>query len=193
MMSPAMLSRRLKMLQDCGIVVRIRSEDRRSYEYRVTDAGMQLKPLLLLAGEWGQRWARSTLQASELHPSVLMWDLQRFLKVEHLPRRRTVIYIEFRNLRKNLKRLKSWWLVVEHGKTSVKRQAPTHSPDVAIYSDLCILTRVFMGELTLKQAESSDQIKLEGNSRLIKSMPRWMAVMPFAGVKPGIPTQPCLE
>jgi DNA-binding HxlR family transcriptional regulator len=50
---PATLSKRLKSLQDTGVIERVGSSDRGSWEYRLTESGMALKPFLDFAGEWG--------------------------------------------------------------------------------------------------------------------------------------------
>jgi DNA-binding HxlR family transcriptional regulator len=177
---PATLSKRLKALQDAGVIVRAASAGRGSWEYRLTDAGTALKPFVDLAGEWGQRWVRSQLLREELHPSTLMWDIHRFIKVDHLPTKQTVIYFEFADLR----RMKRWWLVIEKGEVDVCLDDPGRDVDLSIYTDVRTLTEVFMGDLPLKLAKSNDRISLVGDFELIKSMHRWFGLMPFARIKP---------
>src|SRR4051812_21149368 len=57
LMSPSMLSQRLKTLVERGVIVREHGSDGRSHEYRLTAAGEELKPLILQLGTWGQRWS----------------------------------------------------------------------------------------------------------------------------------------
>src|SRR3954469_18996244 len=56
-MSPALLSKRLKDLEAAGIVERseVRGEPD-VYEYRLTKAGRDLRPVIEAVGAWGQRW-----------------------------------------------------------------------------------------------------------------------------------------
>src|SRR5436305_12272638 len=55
-MSPALLSQRLKDLEAAGIVVRTPSaSDRGSFEYQLTTAGRELKPIVEAFGIWRQR------------------------------------------------------------------------------------------------------------------------------------------
>jgi DNA-binding HxlR family transcriptional regulator len=176
---PATLSKRLKSLQDAEVIERVRSSDRGSWEYRLTESGIALKPFLDFAGEWGQRWVRSHLLRHELHPSTLMWDIHRFIKIEHLPKRRVVIYFEFRELR----RMKRWWLVIDRGLVDVCLEDPGHEIDLTISSDLRTLTEIFIGYLPLSRAKSSDRIMLIGDSELIRTMGSWFGLMPFSGVK----------
>lgn len=120
LMTPAILSKRLKTLQEVGIVRRVRSAETRGWEYQLTEAGTELKPLLDAAGTWGQRWARSKLVLGELHPSTLMWDIHRFMKPEHLPAHRTVLHVEFTDL----STMTLWWLVAHAGESMCAWKIP---------------------------------------------------------------------
>jgi hypothetical protein len=184
-MTPAILSKRLKTLQDVGVIRRIRSAKGGGWTYQLTDAGTALKPLLDVAGEWGQRWARSKLVASELHPGTLMWDIHRFMKAEHLPAGRTVVHVEFTDLGK----MRLWWLVHQADDIDVCLSDPGHEIDMTIQCTLLTLTQVFMGELSIERARASGKLKLLGSPQLIRTMPRWFGLMPFSGVKPGLAHQ----
>lgn len=51
------LSNRLKKLTDSGILVREKSKtDGRSFEYRLTDKGLDLYPVIIALFQWGERW-----------------------------------------------------------------------------------------------------------------------------------------
>lgn len=182
LMTPAMLSKRLKTLQKAGIVGRAPAASRLGWEYRLTQAGMELKPFVDFAGEWGQRWARSKLRPGELHPSTLMWDIHRFINTSHLPARRVAVYVEFTDLN----RMKRWWLVADGGVVDVCLDDPGHDVDMTIHCTLRALTQVFMGYVPLEKARVSGNLKIAGDAQLIRSMPRWFGLMPFSHVKPGV-------
>ncbi len=56
-MSPHLLSTRLKRLETDGIVTRrLYSKRPRRYEYRLTEPGLDLYPLLLALKAWGETW-----------------------------------------------------------------------------------------------------------------------------------------
>ena len=177
---PSVLAQRLKTLQQAKIVVRQSSANGRSWEYRLTEAGKELRPLIEATGHWGQRWLGNLLTRDELNPSVLMWDIRRKLKREELPVDRTVIYVEFTDV----KRMQSWWLVVEEGNADLCLEDPGHEIDVAIYADLLSLTRVFLGNLSISRALSEGKIKVSGRRHLTRSVARWFGVSMFAGDSP---------
>src|SRR4051794_17340112 len=64
--TPAMLSKRLRGLEEAGVIERVVRDDTRRLEYRLTEAGHELKSFVDVAGTWGQRWARSRLPHGEL-------------------------------------------------------------------------------------------------------------------------------
>ena len=75
LITAAMLSKRLRALEEAGVIQHEASGHSGRSEYRLTEAGRELRPLVDAAGTWGQRWARSRLPHGELHPSTLMWDI----------------------------------------------------------------------------------------------------------------------
>src|SRR4051794_40945337 len=55
-MSPALLSQRLKDLEAAGVVTRqVKASDPNLIEYRLTEAGLELRPIIEGFGVWGQR------------------------------------------------------------------------------------------------------------------------------------------
>jgi DNA-binding HxlR family transcriptional regulator len=77
-MSPALLSKRLKDLEAGGIVTRTAIDrEREVFEYRLTDAGKELRPIIEAVGVWGQRWVTTEATLKNLDADLLMWDIRR--------------------------------------------------------------------------------------------------------------------
>src|ERR1700739_2795748 len=56
-MSPALLSQRLKELEQAGIISHSASETEPGvFEYHLTKSGRELEPVVMAFGNWGQRW-----------------------------------------------------------------------------------------------------------------------------------------
>ena len=178
LITPAMLAKRLRTLEEVGVIRREIVGDAGRSAYQLTEAGRELKPFVDVAGTWGQRWARSKLPRGELHPSTLMWDIHRFLKTEHFPARRTVLHVEFTDL----KVMRLWWLVVQPGEVDVCLDDPGHEVDLWIACTLLTLTQVFMGDLPIASARAAGKLRLDGNGQLARDMPRWFGLMPFSHV-----------
>ena len=75
LMSPALLSKRLKTLERVGVV------EHRDGEYLLTPAGEELRTVIESMGVWGQRWARGDVIAKKYDASLLMWDIHRNVDV----------------------------------------------------------------------------------------------------------------
>ena len=183
LMAPSMLSQRLKSLADGGIIVRERSTDGHSYEYRLTAAGEELKPLILQLGTWGQRWSRSRMESHDLDASLLMWDMRRNLKVGKLPQREAVIYFEFPDATKGMRQ---WWLVVEDAEVDLCLEDRGLEVDVSLSASLRTMTRVWMGDLSLAQARVQGLLKVSGPAKLVRCLGDWLGASTFAHVAPAV-------
>ena len=175
-MSPALLSKRLKQLQQAGVVT-VSRKSVGSVEYRLSEAGEELRPLIMGLGQWAQRWMESRLTLKNLDPSLLMWDMRRSLNVKLLPERRCTIQFLYVELPASQK---SWWLVVEGGAVDLCNFDPGHELDLLVKSSLRTMTAIWMGLTTLKKEADSGQLKVEGDQVLARSMPHWLGLSAFA-------------
>jgi DNA-binding HxlR family transcriptional regulator len=181
LMAPSMLSQRLKTLVEGGVLVRERSPDCHSYEYRLTPAGEELRPLIMQLGTWGQRWSRSSMEAQDLDVGLLMWDIRRNLHVDKLPQHHAVIYFEFPDAPKGMRR---WWLVIDEGEVDLCREDPGAEIDVSLSTSLRTMTRIWMGDLSLAQARTQGLLKVLGPARLVRCLGEWLGASTFAHVLP---------
>lgn len=180
LMSPALLSKRLKTLEEAGIV------ERRPVggiaEYRLTRAGEELRPLVEMLGVWGQRWVRSRLGPEDLDVSLLMWDMQRSVKPQAFPAGRTVVRFAFADAPK-AKRL--WWLLSDGDAVDLCPVDPGFDVDLYVATDVRTMTMVWMGERTLDDALGADAIELIGPTALRRRLRSWLGLSAFAGVADG--------
>ena len=56
LMSPTLLSKRLKSLEAAGVIERRSDPSGRNVEYHLTPAGEEAQPMVEMLGIWGQRW-----------------------------------------------------------------------------------------------------------------------------------------
>lgn len=181
LISPTLLSNRLKTLEHRGIIRRDCSG--KGVIYCVTDAGEELRSVITEMGVWGQRWARSNLAWGDLDPTLLMWDIHRRLDTEQLPAGRTVMRFEFNDCPPATR---FWWLVVDGGEVDVCLKDPGYDLDLLIHSSLNIMTGVWMGDRSLHETLKSQAIRLAGDIALKESLPDWFLLNVFSDVKPAI-------
>ena len=90
-MSPSLLSKRLKELEDAGIIMAVPTGHPGVMDYRPTEAGESLRSVIMSLGFWGQHWIEPSLSLKHLDPALLMWDMRRNLRPDLLPARRCTI------------------------------------------------------------------------------------------------------
>jgi DNA-binding HxlR family transcriptional regulator len=181
-MSPALLSKRLKDLEEAGIVVKVAVPDEPGVlEYRLTKAGHDLKAVVDAVGSWGQAWVEAQLSLKNLDPSLLMWDMRRNLDPTPIPKRRCVIqflYPELPAARRH------WWLLVEPTKTvDLCSVDPGFDVDLYVTTDLRTMTEIWLGFLTVKEAVAADRMTLTGDRQLARDMQDWLGLSRFAAGK----------
>jgi len=179
LISPSLLSARLKSLEHAKVIAR--TETGQGVRYTLTEAGRELKPIILQMGVWGHRWARSKLAPEDLDPSMLMWDIHRTMKAGYFPSGRTVLHFEFSDFDAKFRR---WWLVVQNGEVDVCMKDPGHAVDLKIVSDVRTLTGVWMGDVGLGQALRDRRIRLTGDERLRRDISTWLGANYFADIPP---------
>ena len=177
-MSPALLSKRLKELQQAGVIAALRRPNG-SVEYHLSEAGEELRPLIMGLGNWAQRWMESRLSLRNLDPSLLMWDMRRSLDISSLPKQRCTIQFLYPEL---LTSQKSWWLVVEAGAVDLCNFDPGHDLDLMVQSSLRSMTAIWMGLATVREEAEKGVLTLEGDPSLARSIQQWLGLSAFAGV-----------
>jgi DNA-binding HxlR family transcriptional regulator len=175
LISPTLLSKRLRQLEAGGVITRTRAGH--GSDYSLTEAGWELFPIIEAMGVWGQRWARSTYTADELDPAFLMWDMRRMLQPTGLADRRTVIEFRFRRAPAGKS---AYWLVVDEG-IDLCLVDPGHPVDLRVKAELRALTQVWMGDRTMRAAVDTGVIELEGPRALVRCFPSWLGVHPVLG------------
>jgi DNA-binding HxlR family transcriptional regulator len=180
-MSPALLSQRLKDLEAAGVIAR-EAAGEGAWDYRLTAAGRELKPLVEAFGVWGQRHIAAEVSLQNLDVSLLMWDMRRNLDPDPLPKRRTVIRFHYPQLPAARR---AWWLVVEpQSGTDLCAQDPGFEVDLYVSTDLRTMTAIWMGLDTVARAAREGRMILTGDSRLAARMQAWLGLSVFARRKP---------
>lgn len=181
LMSPSLLSSRLKTLEAAGVIVREKTD--RGVIYSLTDGGDELRPIIEALGVWGQRWARSDMSKEDLDPSLLMWDIHRTMNADYFGTERTVLYFEFSDYSAKFRR---WWLVVRGGDVDVCMKDPGYDVDLDVLTDIRTLTGVWMGDIGLGQALRDRRIRLSGQTQLKRDISSWLGRNYFADINPAI-------
>ena len=180
LMSPTLLSKRLKELEEVGVITSVPTAQAGVVEYRLTEAGEDLRPVVMSLGGWGQRWVGSSLSLKNLDPSLLMWDMRRPLDPTPLPRRRCTISFLYPDVRSARQ---TWWLVIDGSTVDLCSTNPGFEIDLYVRASLRSMTAVWMGLSTVKTEIDAGQIELIGDPEVASSMQKWLGLSPFAKEK----------
>lgn len=184
LMSPSLLSQRLKTLEDAGIVVRTRGATKGTWEYQLTQAGHELRPLVELLGVWGQRWIDHELSGEELDPTLLMWDLRRRIDRSRLPEERVVVRFEFASAPAARRR---WWLVSSADAIDLCLRDPGYPVDVTVTTDIRTMSNVWLGKESLTAAQRAGRLVLSGPRELTREFGSWLKLSLFSQVRHDAP------
>ena len=169
--SRSVLARRLRKLEELGLIVRDPSSRIGVAPYRLAPAGEQLVPTLLSLDSWAKRWVPEDPALVQRDPSVITFWLSNRVDTVHLPKRSVVIAFDIRGPRPQQQ-----WLVLEQGAPpSICLEDPGLSPDRYVYlealaSDLYPVSR---GLRSWSAALAEGSVNLYGEPKLIKALPSW--------------------
>lgn len=179
-MSPTILTKRLKLLEQRGVVVRKQLSGQKGYEYRLTPAGKELEPLIETLAVWGMRWARGQMTDDELDVELVMWDIHRRILTQHLPDGQTVLCMSFNDLDKH----KTWWLVINGDEVALCTEDTGKDVDLYVTTKLRTMVEIWEGDADLKMAIRDDRVTVIGDKSLILTMPDWFGLCFVSHVRP---------
>jgi DNA-binding HxlR family transcriptional regulator len=176
LMSPSLLSQRLKFLEEAGVVEK-RQGKSETAEYFLTQAGKDLGEVVVRLGLWGQKWARSRLTKDDYDPQLLMWDIRRRIDVSEFPQRRVVISFMFQDMPS---RRRSYWLIVDHGEVDLCVKYPGFDVDLAFITTSKVMADIWMGYSTIKREIRNKKLALNGTRSLKTSCGDWLNFSVFS-------------
>ncbi len=170
-MSPALLSKRLKELEDAGVAERTQKADGVP-TYHLTERGMDLQPIISSIGGWAQKWIDSDVAMDNLDVQLLMWNMRRNLNPNPMPKHKVVIQFIYPELPPTQR---NWWLIIEPGaEVDLCSLDPAHDVDLYVTADLKAMTKAWMGHSTFQQEIEAETIMLTGDRTLARSIDVWI-------------------
>jgi len=176
----SLLAKRLKRLDDEGIIVRSAGESPRKTSYRLTRQGMELGEVLIALGNWGQRWYNRQITEENVEPTLLLWDMHRRIHIDRLPSERVVAQFDLYGAAEA-----TIWLVLERPAPSVCDFDPGFPVDIFVTADALELTRVWMGLRSWKSVLMEESLIINGPSRHTRHFLDWFQLNYFAAIGPG--------
>lgn len=177
LMSSSLLSRRLRELERAGIVERTPRPAGRGHDYRLTEAGAALEPIVMALGAWSRTWLSRDIEPEDADPALLMWDMQRQVRCDRLPQDRVVTFFRYRDAPA---KKRAWWLVAEPSGTDLCLSDPGHEVDLEVDAETTAMAAVWLGDLELGAAMAARRVRVQGPDHLVRSLPDWLGFSAFA-------------
>lgn len=175
LVSPSLLSQRLKRLEREGLV---RREPLSSgHLYRLTEAGEELEAVVDQLGQWGERWVLGHVDPGQRDVTALMWAIRRRIDPSVLGKRRVTVRFEFTD-QPQAKRC--WWLVNDGVSVDLCPKDPGFEVDLYVTTDLQTMARIWVGERPLAAAIDAGTLELSGPRSLCRAFRAWLLLSPFA-------------
>lgn len=183
LMSPSLLSSRLKWLLDEGVVSR-EAEGGRFARYMLTEAGLEFVPLVEALGIWGQRWTRRELKEHEIDLGLLVWSLESATNPTAFGTRRCLIRLE---LTDQPKAKHFWWFLNAKGKCELCIDDPGGEVNLYLACTLPDAIYLVRGDLKLTTATESQRLEILGDGWAHQAFPEWLNLSPLTQIDPARP------
>ncbi len=178
MMSPTLLSQRLRALESEGVVER--RGNGRVQTYHLSEAGREFTPIIEAMGVWGQHWARRELTEDEVDLDLLLWGIELGARADAFGGR-AVVRLE---LIDQPKRKRLWWFLCDDGCCQLCVDDPGGDTDLYLAATLPDMIRIYRGDLSVAAAEARGEIEIIGRVRARRVLSQWLNLSPLAAVRP---------
>ena len=179
LMSPSLLSSRLKWLIEEGVVARHDMGEKRP-GYALTEAGREFVPLVEALGIWGQRWTRRHLKEQEVDLGLLVWSLESATNPNAFGARRCLVRLE---LTDQTEAKRYWWFLNRNGQCELCVEDP--GGDVNLYLACTLPDAIYIvrGDLTPAKAIETQSLEVLGDSWASQQLVSWLNLSPLTSIK----------
>jgi DNA-binding HxlR family transcriptional regulator len=180
LMSPTLLSRRLKQLEAEAVVERRRSPGGSSWTYHLTESGREFVPLVEGLGVWGQRWSRRQLAEGEIDLGLLIWGLERGVDPDAFEISRAVVRLQLTDqpAAKSL-----WWFINQDGRSELCLEDPGFEVDLYLACSLVTMIYIVRGDMSLPRAIDSGRLEVIGEAKARRALGAWLNLSPLAAIR----------
>jgi len=169
--SRSVLARRLRKLEELGLIARDPASQSRPAPFRLAPAGEQLMPTLMSLRLWAEHWVPEDPALALHDPDVILWWLIQRVDQQTLPDYQVVVALDIHGFR-----IKQVWLVLEPG---IAPSVCLHDPDLSldryvyVEGDAAGLLPISRGERNWTSAIADGSVQVFGEPGLVRALPGW--------------------
>jgi DNA-binding HxlR family transcriptional regulator len=170
--STALLSKRLKELEQKGLIVRLEDPETKQVDYVRTETAVALEPAMDALGRWAQCNIEAKTALENVDVSTMMWQMRNLIDVEELPDRQVVIRFHFSNpdLEYN-----TYWALARPGMpVEICSDIPDFDVDLYVETDHVTLNSIMLSRTTIAREVERGTLFLSGDAALARTMDKWL-------------------
>jgi DNA-binding HxlR family transcriptional regulator len=173
LISRALLSERLRQLEDDGIIAKRARKGGKGHDWRLTRAGDALREVVDTLGRWGLIYGRDRINPGDLDSGVLMWAMRRRVDRGALPPRRVVVRFDLSGVPRCRTGVRLYWLVLERDSVDVCLKDPGFTVDVTIAGDISAMVAVYLGHASWREV-TSRALSVSGDRETARRLAGWL-------------------
>ena len=179
--STALLSKRLKEMQDRGLIERIEDSATGSVDYERTDMAIELEPALNALAIWAQRHINAELALCNTDLPAMMWKMRRSIDVSAMPQRRVVIRFHFGDSGLDYD---TYWLLAQPGaEVELCTAVPSFDVDLYVETKVNSMSSILIGRSSVAREMDRGRLFLSGDAQLARTISRWLRQGDYADVE----------
>ena len=171
--SKALLADRLTTLARAGVVERRVDARTRGVTYHVTQAGLEIKPLIDAMGVWGMRWLE--VEPQHVEPAYVLWATARLVDPQRLPERPVTVRFDLVD-----RPDEHYWILLRRPQAEVCTHYPGQPEDLLVHCDTDALARLHLRERSYLQLVRAGRIRVDGPPGLARGFHTWFRPSPYA-------------
>lgn len=182
--STSLLAKRLRELEDIGLVERVEDYAAGTVDYFRTDKAIKLEPALNALAEWAQCNIDADIALRDTDVSAMMWNVRRWkINLQELPNRRVVIRFHFND--DPPLAYAAYWLVAEPGNAlpELCSADPGFDVDLFVETNVMSLGAIITGRTSIDREIEQGGLFMSGDVRLSRTMHRWLRLSAYASVE----------
>ena len=177
--SPTLLSRRLKEMQEAGLVERVEDRATGSIDYFRTDKAAELDSVLVELAKWAQKHIRAEIALEDRDADLLMWNIRRQVVPSELPQQRCVMRFNFSDATSPAS---TYWLICKPGEAiELCASDPGFDVDLYVETSVEVFTGIYLGRRSFERDLGDGLLFLSGDQRLIRTFRQWLAFSMHSG------------
>ncbi|MEM1046946.1 MAG: helix-turn-helix domain-containing protein [Pseudomonadota bacterium] len=171
--SPTLLSRRLKEMQENGLLERVEDPATGTIDYFRTEKAAELDGVLIALAKWAQKHVRAEIALEDRDADLLMWNIRRQIVVSELPRRRQVMRFNFSDATSPAS---TYWVICRPGEeVELCASDPGFDVDLYVETSVAVFTGIYLGRRSFERDVNDGLLFMTGDQRLIRTFRQWLA------------------